>query len=865
MPVVFLTSGTTWTVPSDWNSSDNTIEVIGGGGGGAQGNQFGGNPGGGGGGGAYSKISNLSLTPLASVTIQIGAAGAENSSGGDTWFNGASLGASSVGAKGGVGASSTFGQNGGDASSGIGTTKYSGGNGGTSISGVHGGGGGGAAGLNGAGNNAFTGSGQYGQGGSGDAGSGGAGGDASTNTPPGNGTEWSSSPAYGSGGGGFGSAVFNVAGSSGGNYGAGGGGAVWDNGAGYGGAGTQGLIVITYGATTALSFTASDANIPTFATSGRLPAFSDTFVVSDANKPIFTAAESTTANPFNLIWLTTAPTPTFAVAENTSNILPSVIAPIVAMMQYTPSPGSVSGYVAHLIAFTLDFLGNAQVIDVSNPTWSGALALYTNAGPVVGGTQFSDSAIFAMGLNIPPQLYRGLPVTTITNTFQSSTNYPPWLLDTQYPKGSRIVAAATPDTGQSYIFQAVHGGTSGPTEPAFPSGFHVRVSDNGVTWRNDGAAGPPGPLGAGFVFNHLSSLWVWGTASNYPQTGLSQGLVGPDGLWMSDIGNPTSYDPANTAYIGQGDGQAAMGGGVWSQLEVGIPATPQLILFKSNATYSVLGAFPAVSIANIPDGVGCAAPNTVQFVPGVGLMRLANPGVAVFDGTRDQVDKYTDPIRPYLFPIKGANPDITPVDWGNIIRGSSCQTLNPPGYLMLLPLQNSNGALTRGFFFDRQLRAWTIIDYPFSMPLACGFYYTRSGNQYRSLFGGFSDGIIRQGFTGDEYWDTEPNQPILWSFRYPPSGAPATPIYVRRSLLRAVLRGSQALIRSMQMLFQDANGREGQTPVMQSIDATNLSSSFDIDAKVLGGMSFDIFGAGGILAQGLEIDYESKPPTRIPQ
>src|ERR1035437_6662671 len=49
--VVFLTSGTSWSVPSDWNSSDHTIEVIGGGAGGttgASGNVVGG------GGGAYA-------------------------------------------------------------------------------------------------------------------------------------------------------------------------------------------------------------------------------------------------------------------------------------------------------------------------------------------------------------------------------------------------------------------------------------------------------------------------------------------------------------------------------------------------------------------------------------------------------------------------------------------------------------------------------------------------------------------------------------------------------------------------------------------------------------------------------------------
>lgn len=46
--VIFLTSGTSWTVPSDWDSSNNTIEVIGGGGGGRDGSEAGNNAGGGG-------------------------------------------------------------------------------------------------------------------------------------------------------------------------------------------------------------------------------------------------------------------------------------------------------------------------------------------------------------------------------------------------------------------------------------------------------------------------------------------------------------------------------------------------------------------------------------------------------------------------------------------------------------------------------------------------------------------------------------------------------------------------------------------------------------------------------------------------
>src|ERR1019366_5704547 len=56
--VIFITSGTTWTVPSDWNSSNNTIEAIGGGGGGADGSGSNVN-GAGGAGGDYAKVSNV--------------------------------------------------------------------------------------------------------------------------------------------------------------------------------------------------------------------------------------------------------------------------------------------------------------------------------------------------------------------------------------------------------------------------------------------------------------------------------------------------------------------------------------------------------------------------------------------------------------------------------------------------------------------------------------------------------------------------------------------------------------------------------------------------------------------------------------
>ena len=74
--VEFLTTGTSWTVPKDWNNAQNQIECIGGGGGGRAGAA-----GGGGGGGAYSSITNLALTPGATLAYKIGAGGASGAPG----------------------------------------------------------------------------------------------------------------------------------------------------------------------------------------------------------------------------------------------------------------------------------------------------------------------------------------------------------------------------------------------------------------------------------------------------------------------------------------------------------------------------------------------------------------------------------------------------------------------------------------------------------------------------------------------------------------------------------------------------------------------------------------------------------------
>jgi len=264
---IFITSGTTWVVPSDWNNSDNTIEVIGGGGGGSAESNPIQNAGAGAGGGAYSKITNTTLTAGGTIGISVGSGGGggtgtqSGTGGGDTYLcnstsNCASISGTAVlvGAKGGAGGAGTSGGSGGAAASGVGTTKFSGGNGGNGGGdGFGGGGGGGAGGTTVAGSNGSNATSNElgGDGGAGGAASGGTGGTGGTGhgAAGGNGTVWDATHGAGGGGGAGafadGSSSYN--GGDGGNYGGGGGGSGGDSASAQsGGDGIQGLIVVTY-------------------------------------------------------------------------------------------------------------------------------------------------------------------------------------------------------------------------------------------------------------------------------------------------------------------------------------------------------------------------------------------------------------------------------------------------------------------------------------------------------------------------------------------------------------------------------------------------------------------------------------------
>jgi hypothetical protein len=219
-----LLSGTSWTVPANWNNASNAIHMIGGGGGGGGSRYTSATnkaAGGGGGGGGYRVLTNQTLS--GSVAYSVGAAGTAGASAGGTGGTGGTTTFNAQTATGGGGGSTTTTPTSVGGTGGTGT--YSGGNGGagatttTSSTGTGSGGGGGSAGPNGnggAGGAGFSGSLNAGGGGGGNGG--GSAGAAGVSNVGGTGGNNFSGTGGGTGG-------TNAAGTAGTNGGGGGGGA----------------------------------------------------------------------------------------------------------------------------------------------------------------------------------------------------------------------------------------------------------------------------------------------------------------------------------------------------------------------------------------------------------------------------------------------------------------------------------------------------------------------------------------------------------------------------------------------------------------------------------------------------------------
>jgi hypothetical protein len=371
-------------------------------------------------------------------------------------------------------------------------------------------------------------------------------------------------------------------------------------------------------------------------------------------------------------------------------------------------------------------------------------------------------------------------------------------------------------------------------------------------WLNIGQAALS-PPGAKFVFQHLNSIFLWGVGQTYGP----DGITGPDALWQGDFGAPFIYNPASVTFVGKGDGTQAQGGAVYSLSEAGIAATPQLVLFKDASTYSFLNSFPAASLVQVSGGLGCIAPATIQFIGGLGVMRLSYAGVTLFDGQLEHVTEYTDAIRGYLF---GGLSDVVPVDFTNIQNCVSTQSVNPPMYVFFAPVVGFSGFVTRMFGYDFGLKQWWTGLLPFAVSAAA--FLPQSvvaiAAKYQSLVGGAQDGVVRRMMAGDADWD---GVPIHWSVQLPDWGFPGTPTYVRRcnALITADGGGAAPALTAVSFQGIRRSSQQFSRPLNLPI---SILGSMDVGEVVLNG-NLTVKGVGQVLIEGSDAQTSDKPTARV--
>jgi hypothetical protein len=318
----------------------------------------------------------------------------------------------------------------------------------------------------------------------------------------------------------------------------------------------------------------------------------------------------------------------------------------------------------------------------AGPTASGGVLGNLSSIPQL--LQFVNKIILLLGNGFAPQQSDGTTggTATLTNTF--SALYPIWQSAVTYLQNDLIQVLIG---GTNYLFKAIQGGTSGGGAPAFSAILNSTVVDNKIIWQNIGqVSSSPAPRGAAHGIVYAGSLWV----ANTSPTSSSDGLDGPSALRMSDLNNPNSWNPLNSAQIAKDEGTQIQTLITFTIAEQGIAPVGSLIIFKDFSVYQVIGVFGSTSftIQQAKTDMGNIAPRSANFLPGFGIMRLAHLGFAVFDGVRDKL--LSEEIRPYLFGGGASDPDIVGIDWNFAYMSKGAQVANPPMYVCACPVIGGN-------------------------------------------------------------------------------------------------------------------------------------------------------------------------------
>lgn len=412
--------------------------------------------------------------------------------------------------------------------------------------------------------------------------------------------------------------------------------------------------------------------------------------------------------------------------------------------------------------------------------------------------QFVNSMILILGNGLAPMLYSSSsPTSAIGNTYVIT--YPSWVASTDYILDDYVI----PSTPNGYYYQCIQAGESGGSAPTWPIVPGEQVTDGSIIWQCVGSTTSTSLRGAAHGLVYAGSLWLWNT---YPET-TSDNLDGPSCLKMSSLENPTSYDPLNVAFVDKDDGTEGMGMAVFSISEAGIPPSNMLILFKNYKSYSVNNVFGAsnFSIQQIQTDMGCIAPRSIQFVPGLGVTRLTHLGFAVTDGISDKL--ISEEIRPYLFK---SDPTIIPADTPYQPFAQSSQTVNPPMYVCGLSYNNNGGMINRLYCYDLVQNCWTIINLPMNVYALFQFRVGSIG-VYTDLpteLGGYSDGIVRNWQNGDVNWDV--GSPVSWSLQSPEvySAGGSDPFFLSKLNVRGVSGSPNSTLTLIRQGQQDSSAKQ---------------------------------------------------------
>ena len=373
---------------------------------------------------------------------------------------------------------------------------------------------------------------------------------------------------------------------------------------------------------------------------------------------------------------------------------------------------------------------------------------------------------------------------------------------------------------------------------------------------------PPGMAHGAFINGFLWAINTW------PQDENVKNLDGPSALRQSNLNDPTTWNVANSTFINKDDGSEGTGIATFSIAETGIAPQTSVVLFKDFSTFlapPLLISDPNFAIQQAQTDQGCIAPRSIQFVTGLGIVRLTHIGISAFDGLKDNL--LSEPLHPYIFNDIPSNSTFA-IDWDYAFLARGFQTVKPFAYSLLCPAIGDraaygNGAMTLLLTYDVLKQAWSIVktDTALGIVLEAASSVRPQGSLPIPLMGGFNDGIVRRWQCNDLV--REDTTAIPFSFQTNQvfgQESPSQRLYVRRVYIRGYGPGTlnSAAVQLMGGDTPDPNSPRPTVPTRVASGGNRWTYLKDIGETALD-MNVTIGGSGQVEIDAVEWEVSDKP------